>query len=208
MNPFSSLLSYSVFYDLSQRLMGASRNRSRIVEKYIRPFDGCSVLDIGSGTSGIFPLLGNLSSYVAVEPNIAYVKSVHRQFGGLENFAVHHGYFDDELARRIGEFDIVLLLGVVHHLDDNAAISLFNRVKALLRAGGRLVTVDGCFREGQNILKRKLLELDRGEYVRPEADYRLLAEETFPHVKVNIEEVVWPPYTHCIMECSNDSRSV
>ncbi len=44
--------------------------------------------------------------------------------------------------------------------------------RAALRPGGRLVTADGCYLDGQSRIARLLLKMDRGRHVRTEAGVR------------------------------------
>jgi SAM-dependent methyltransferase len=76
-------------------------------------------------------------------------------------------------------FDLVFATSVLHHLDDNHAIRLFNLARKALKPGARLVTYDGCFVEGQPKLARFVVSRDRGEHVREAAEYAKLAAQVF-----------------------------
>ena len=69
-------------------------------------------------------------------------------------------------------FDIVLALGVLHHLDDNEALTLFQIAHDAMKPGGRLVTIDGVWTDDQSHIVKYLLSRDRGRFVRSEAGYQ------------------------------------
>ena len=54
-------------------------------------------------------------------------------------------------------FDIVLALGVLHHLDDDEALTLFQIARDAMKPGGRLVTIDGVWTDDQSHIAKYLL---------------------------------------------------
>ena len=98
----------------------------------------------------------------------------------------------------------MLAAGVLHHLDDTRAVSLFNLARKALKPGARLVTFDGCFVAGQPKLARFVVSRDRGQYVRESAEYAKLAEQVFPQVRSFVRhDLLRIPYTHVILQCAN-----
>ena len=82
-------------------------------------------------------------------------------------------------------------------------MELLQRVKRVLKTGGKLVTLDGCYTEGQSFIARKLLSHDRGKYVREDKDYRALPSEVFISVVTHIRnDLMFVPYTLIIMQIS------
>ncbi len=102
----------------------------------------------------------------------------------------------------MGGFDIVLALGLLHHLDDSEADDLFRLGYAALKPGGRMITMDGCYLPEQSKVERYLLDSDRGRFVRSEEEYLKLAQRRFsrvvPHLKPGLLRI---PYTHLFLEC-------
>jgi len=116
--------------------------------------------------------------------------------------------FDDAAVERFEPFDIVVMNGLLHHLPDDAVISLLKKVKRTLREGGRLVTLD-CYRaENQSFFVRKMLEKDRGKYIRQKEDYVELASEVFDSVVAHIRnDLMFVPYPLIIMEISESGKN-
>jgi SAM-dependent methyltransferase len=103
-----------------------------------------------------------------------------------------------------GGFDIVLATGVLHHLDDEEARELFRTAREALRPGGRLVTLDGCYVDGQSRMARYLLSRDRGKFVRAPEAYVRLARSQFEDVQASVrDDLLRIPYTHVALVCVN-----
>jgi len=172
------------------------------LSEYVQPVPGEKVLDIGCGPGDIVEHLPPVD-YLGFDINRNYVEAAQKRFGGRGRFFcgdVGLTAIDQEAA----SFDLVLATGVLHHLDDNYAVNLFNLARRALRPGGRLVTLDGCFVAEQPKLARFVVSRDRGEYVREFAEYAKLATQVFPHVKSFVRhDLLRIPYTHVILQCDN-----
>jgi cyclopropane fatty-acyl-phospholipid synthase-like methyltransferase len=199
-----SLLSVPCLYDLAQFVMRGTRYRRNLAETHLKVSPGDKVLDIGCGTGAMLECLPELVPpvhYVGFDMSPAYIAAARRNYPGRGQF------YPLELTGRtvadFGEFDRVLAIGLVHHLDDPAAVNLFTLAQQALRPGGKLITLDGVFTPDQSWLVKRLLKSDRGKHVRTESEYLALARRAFRQV----ETFVYPdlfriPYTTLIMECT------
>ncbi len=82
-----------------------------------------------------------------------------------------------------GPFDLVMMNGVRHHLDDEQALAVLAQIPALLAPGGRLVTMDGCFFPDTRGWRAWVLRHDRGKHVRTPQGYHALFAPHFPHIR-------------------------
>ena len=171
------------------------------VNRYIRPEEGHKILDIGCGPADLLSHLHRVE-YVGLDMNSAYIKYARKRFGNKGRFLtqrVSHGVIK---AISPSGFDTVLAKGVLHHLNDDEAIQLFELAHSVLKPTGRLITFDGCYVKGQSWLTRLILSKDRGKYVRAKAAYIDLASTLFKNTHVSIHhDLIRIPYTHIIMEC-------
>jgi SAM-dependent methyltransferase len=195
-----SFLSRPAAYDFLQDLLGASKGRRQIAETLIRAGPGDRVLDMGCGTAEILAFLPDVD-YFGFDTNRAYIEAARSRYGNRGTFV--HGLVGEVEVRDGKPFDIALAIGVLHHLDDRDAQSLFRTAREHLKPGGRLVTIDGCYETGQFPLKTLLLKLDRGNYVRHAEHYVSLARTAFPGPVVTMSRRNFPmPYTHIFMDCA------
>lgn len=194
------ILNRPFFYEFYHQLIGANYRSRVLVSDYIRPKPGDRILDIGCGPGNMVPFLPQ-GEYLGVDANDSYIACARERYGNRGKFVCervsHHS------VQQFGAFDIVLALGLVHHLEDDEAKDLFRLGYTALKPGGRMITNDGCYLPNQSAAKRYLLSRDRGEFVRTQAEYEALAHSWFHNVRSNIrEDVLRIPYTHLIMECT------
>ncbi len=79
----------------------------------------------------------------------------------------------------LGQFDAVLLFGLLHHLDDGQCAILLDLAARSLTPGGRVVSCDPVLHTDQNRVSRWMSENDRGEHVRRPEGYDRLARASF-----------------------------
>lgn len=184
---------------LQRALTRGDSTLATFVARHVRPDSGATLIDFGAGTGAVRAVLPDSVSYVAIEPNSAYCEAMREAFGSsasIECGAV------ETLERHTGTADIVLVLAVLHHVDDAEARRIMAAAHGALRAGGRLVTIDPCLHDGQHPVARLLARVDRGPYVRSPAAYAALAKAAFEHVDASVEtDNLRVPYSHCILEC-------
>jgi SAM-dependent methyltransferase len=199
LNYISSVLSRPALYLLYQSLVGGIAARRKCVLQFVRPAPKLVVLDIGCGpgyTLSWFPE----PQYYGFDVSSRYIRYAKARYGAQGHFFCQ--YFDDETLEWLPPADVVLLMGLVHHLDDDDALHLLQRVKRSMKAEGRVFTLDGCYREGQSRTARRLLDMDRGRFIRDEQGYLALARAVFPSVRASVREDLFRvPYTAIVMEC-------
>lgn len=194
------VLSLSWLYQGFQDLVGAKRVQCELVKNYIQPACGANFLDLGCGPAEILNALPRVN-YTGVDLSGNYIATAKAKFGQRGRFFVGNVTQLGFLAR--DRFDIILCIGLLHHLDDNEVLDLFNFANSVLGEGGRLITLDGCFVPGQSSFAVFMLQRDRGQNVRSESGYISLARSVFPNVRSEIRhDMLRIPYTHIILQCS------
>lgn len=194
-----SILSYPIVYTSFQYLMGAKRSWTNIANNYIKAKQGNTFLDIGCGPADILDYLPAVE-YWGFDISEQYIQKAQLKYADRGNFNAQ--YLDEATLDTLPKFDIVLMCGVLHHMDDDTAKATIKLAHKALKTGGRLVTIDPCFTPKQNWFARFLIENDRGQNVRVEAAYKALIGRSFNHLEVRVEHQAWIPYTHCYMVCT------
>lgn len=194
-----AILSNPSIYRAFQNLMGAHRGRINLADEFIRPFQGCSILDIGCGPADILEYLPGVD-YWGFDIDKAYIEQAKKRYGDAGRFHCQALTYSD--VEQTPRFDIVLALGLLHHLDNEGAVDVMRLAYKALKPGGRLITTDPCLAPGQNPIARFLVRNDRGQNVRDQAGYAALAGAVFESPRVEVRHKSWIPYTHCFMECT------
>lgn len=195
-----AILSNSLIYNLLQAIMGAHPVRQELINGHIRPRAGMRVLDIACGTAEILEYLPHEIEYVGYDISAKYISAARDRFGNRGEF--YCGLFDKDAAAKLQPFDLVLILGGIHHMDDDLVRSLFSLTADAMAPTGRLITIDPCYADRQNPIARFLISHDRGQNVRTPQSYEALARSVFPQTNGTLRHRAWVPYTHWIMECS------
>jgi len=195
-----AILSHPVIYDATQNILGARLVRHDLVANYVRPTSSNRILDIGCGTAEILSYLPAGVNYWGYDISHRYIEAAKSRFGTRGHF--HCGHLDRTALSKLPKFDVVLAIGVLHHLDDGFANNFLALAREALSEGGRMVTIDPCFAQQQNPIARYLINQDRGQNVRSAEDYQKLAGQIFSKVQGTLRHRRWIPYTHWIMECS------
>lgn len=185
-------------YNLLQRAVGSDRVWKVFVGEHLRPRPGMRVLDIGCGPAEVLSYIREVE-YLGIEPHKPYVDGARRRYGVGGRF--RQARVEELVAEGEAPFDAVLLLGVLHHLDDADAAAVLASARRLVAPGGRLLTLDGCYAPGQSRVTRALFWADRGDFTRDEAGYRRLVEAEFGAVRSSLRhDLLRLPYTYLIVE--------
>jgi SAM-dependent methyltransferase len=193
-----AILSHPRIYSAFQSLMGAKQFRTNFVSQRVRPVPGMAILDIGCGPADILAYLPDVD-YWGYDISEAYIERAQNTFG-------HRGHFHCKQLlpgdlNGLPKFDLVIAIGLLHHLDDQVALGVLQLAHEALAPGGRLLTVDPCLDPSQNFIARFLVRNDRGQNVRDRDGYEALALKVFTAPDATVSHQAWIPYTHCVMEC-------
>ena len=186
-------------FDLFQRLVGAQASKARFVADHVRPEPRDRILDLGCGTGAMLALLPPEVAYVGVDLDPGYVERARTRFGSRGTFVCADiTTYDPGPA-----FDVVILYGVLHHLDDEAVRAVSAVAHRALRAPGRLLCAEPCRTDEQTPLERALMNRDRGRHIRTPAHYAELVGERFATTATDVMPDSYRiPYTFVVVEAS------
>lgn len=191
-------LRHPLVYQCYQQAGGFFGARRKATDAFLSMKSGDSVADIGCGPGFMAKYLPDGISYSGFDTDARYIEYAAHKFGSKGRFI--EGRFDEAASRRYGPFDVVMMNGLLHHLNDDEAHQTLGVSREALRPGGRLFTLDGCYADEQSPVAAFLLKFDRGEHVRTEEQYRSLMERHFDTIEVHVEhDLSWVPYTWIVM---------
>lgn len=196
-----AILSHSGVYDAFQSLVGAAPARRRISADYFRALPGMTIVDVGCGTAETLDFLPGGVRYFGFDLAQPYIDAARARFGDRGTFQCA----DVTLlgAGDLPQCDLAIAFGVLHHIDDEGATSLLENLYDRLAPGGRLVTIDPAFQEGQSRFAQAIIRRDRGQNVRNADGYLALAPTRFGSRSVVVRhDLLRIPYTHAVLECT------
>ena len=193
-----SVLAAPQAYQLWWNAVGGPGWARVLVKEYLRVPAGARILEIGCGPGTIVGYLPP-SDYLGFDLSSSYIDLAKKRFPKAKFVCERVSRFS---LTEHGNFDAVLALGIVHHLEDDEAEQLFRIAHDALCPGGKLVTIDGVWLDKQSPATRWLLARDRGEHIRSKQEYLSIASRVFENVKSSIRnDLLRIPYSHLILEC-------
>ena len=193
------VLRFPRLYQSIQDWLSKSDAFEILISSYIRPHEGCRLLDVGCGPGSLLNFLGDVD-YVGIDRNEGYIRHARDRFAGRGEFLLAD--VRELVSGKHAPFDVITIMGLLHHLDDQHVLELLATLRRLLTPSGRLISVDPCLVDRQNPVARLLIRMDRGQNIRTEEQYRELATMAFPMVDLSVRgDLLRIPYDHAIMVC-------
>jgi SAM-dependent methyltransferase len=187
-------------YDAFQGAVGGNAFRRKLIQNHVRAKPGDKVIDIGCGSARALQCLPEVE-YLGLDINPQYIASARRTHGNKGTFVVG----DTQSLRgdsRFKDADIVIAIGVLHHLDDQDAAHCIRFAYDALKSGGRFICHDPCWIPNQGAFSKYVMSHDRGRNIRTEQQYRQLAEKVFSTVDACVDtKPMRIPYVTVVLEC-------
>jgi 2-polyprenyl-3-methyl-5-hydroxy-6-metoxy-1,4-benzoquinol methylase len=195
-----NILNQPLIFNAFKFIISRNNLSEQLVDEYIRPFHNAEILDIGCGTGIIRHYLPEDIHYTGIDINESYIKAAQNKFNDSSRFC--YGDITALSGMNLPEnnYDIILALGLIHHLDDNQAQKVFLDSIKLLKTGGILITFDGVYEQHQSLIAKYILSQDRGKYVRTLEGYLSLIRPGSALVESFVrDDLLRIPYSHCIL---------
>jgi SAM-dependent methyltransferase len=193
-------LKIPLLYNLFQDAIGGNALRQRFIRNHVRANPGDKVIDIGCGPAQILPWLPEVD-YLGFDTNPACIASAKQMQPDRGTFVVGNteSLWDDS---RFRDADVVIGLGILHHLGDKEAEHCVRFAHRSLKQGGRFVCFEACWVPGQGFLSRYIMSKDPGQNIRTEQMYRQLVGDVFKNVNAWIDtNPLRIPYVMIFLEC-------
>jgi len=202
-----SIITVPAVYNFIQLIAGARMYRARMVREYVKPFEGCRILDIGCGTGEYVEFLNRCCSryeYFGLDAEARYVAHGKKVFAGRPGIHLYHQVLTEDAIAEFRNFDIVLAMGVMHHMDDLMVLSLLRLAKKALKPAGRLVTYDPGRFNDMNHIEMFFMNHDRGRNIRFPEHYDRLVAAVFAKRKMYLPSLTYYPCRNVVFDCIND----
>ena len=201
---FLRILSVSSIYDFFQDLVGVKDSRKWMAKTFWRLKGGEKIVDVGCGPGAILDYLPADVVYRGFDTSDAYIETARRKYGNRGEFIVSTagGLLAGDW-QRLCNADLVMCNGVLHHLEDDEVIEVFELSRRILSSTGRLVCLEPTYLTHQSRLSKWMIGKDRGKNVREEGRWKDLAVSVFEGCSTSIlTGLIRLPYTHIVIECS------
>jgi ubiquinone/menaquinone biosynthesis C-methylase UbiE len=179
----------------------ARRGTTEIVRNQVlKPYGVKKVLDFGCGI-GYHSKEFIGSEYLGIEPLSDCVNKANRMFKNSgNNFIV--GDHDSLKSIKDSSYDLIIALGVLHHINDSIFDEFIKESHRILKAGGRLTTFDPVYHKDQSKISKWVVSRDRGTWIRTTEGYseriqKIYNQEPSKKIYTNLLRI---PYDHIALE--------
>ncbi len=194
-------------YAKFQEVIAKNDYRKWMLNQYIGTTENKRILDLGCGTADILDYFDNAKQYVGIDINEKYITDNRKRFANRKECSFFCGDLNAYLEKEDQSFDLVLMMGVMHHISDEEVEKTMISVKRIISEGGVFVSDDCCYTKGMSIIARLLCMMDRGRYVRYADEYVRMQNKYWNNVKYDIctDTLRFLPYSLIIF--TNSDRS-
>ena len=182
-------------YMAFQAAVGGLYARNRCLE-LLAVKSGERVLDIGCGPAYYRRHLPEIE-YFGFDTDARYIEHARSHFG-------HNGtFFCDEFGPKhphgLGQFDCVILMGLLHHLVNQYCNETLALIASSLRPSGRVLALDTAIHSDQSYFEKRFAQSDRGNFVRRPEEFESLAVRHFSNVHGQLIRAWWIPSIYWAM---------
>jgi 2-polyprenyl-3-methyl-5-hydroxy-6-metoxy-1,4-benzoquinol methylase len=201
-----SILSNPIFYNIFIKIIGKKGKFAEFIANVVRPFSGCKILDIGCGTGHIIAYLPDtIGEYVGFDMNNSYIENAKKQWKDHSNCRFFCEKVSSASIDKEKHFDIVLAIGILHHLSDEEAADLLEIAHKVLKPKGTLITWDNVYIDNQHWFARWFISKDRGQAIRTVNGYKQLVSPYFTNIEGKLlHDTLKVPYTIFSMKCTKE----
>jgi cyclopropane fatty-acyl-phospholipid synthase-like methyltransferase len=191
------ILELPVIYNTYQYVAGAERLRKKIFSESIKISSGMKVLDVGCGTGDLIKYLPKDINYVGIDISPEYIDFARSRFGAEKNKEFICADVN-ELSSNYRNFDTIIAIGLLHHLNDSEVEKLLTNIRECLAPSGIFYSLDPLLEKKQSVIERFIITRDRGQYVRYFNEYEgLFNKVKFSSVrKMARKDLLQIPFTH------------
>jgi cyclopropane fatty-acyl-phospholipid synthase-like methyltransferase len=197
------LFSLPAVYDGFQDIVGANALKKRFLETYLPSERPLRVLEIGCGPGKNLDYLPRDIEYVGCDLSSKYIEHAKKKYGHLADFYCMS--VADLSKLNIEPFDVVISMGVLHHLSDDLVRAFCQETTLVLKKNGLFLAQEPCWTDSQSWINRKIMSYDRGDDIRYMDGYCDLLKSTFREAtasEVETRDVIIFPTAACVIKAS------
>ncbi len=136
------------------------------------------ILDIGCGSGEISRFFNDLD-YIGIDVNPDYIEFARKIY--KKNFEEMNA---QKLRFKKRYFDYVVIIGVLHHIDDKNCSLILNEITRVVKNNGKIIIIEDVNTQSKiDLLGNIIRKLDVGEHIRTQKEWLELLSK-----KINIKK--------------------
>lgn len=174
MNIFFNLFTYPAISIFLRKIVEANfKKQKEIIKKYFSAAANEKILDIGCGT-GEFSVFFNSAAYIGIDINKEYIDYAKRKYSS--EFLIADAMnlpFSDRT------FNKILIIGVLHHLNDKESNIVLKEARRTLTSNGQMLIMEDIKTLKDGFFTNLIHNVDLGDFIRNQDGYRELLNKHF-----------------------------
>jgi 2-polyprenyl-3-methyl-5-hydroxy-6-metoxy-1,4-benzoquinol methylase len=193
---FYNLLDSTIIYKSFQFLIKRFNTDSRLFRDFFVFEENAIILDCGCGP-GTYRRYIKSDNYIGLDINKNHIEAAKQSYP-------RDTFFTQDLTKfnniKLNNADVVLMIGILHHLDDKACINMFKNLNNIINPNGIIYTIDPVFIPHQRKIAKFLASRDKGDFVRDPKSYNKLVGSKYQVDDIIINNLLRLPYDHYFMK--------
>tara|TARA_B100000575_G_C22948466_1_gene548629 strand:+ start:108 stop:746 length:639 start_codon:yes stop_codon:yes gene_type:complete len=199
---FYDLLNLTIIYQIVQFLFRKFNTNSRMFNELFVFEGNVIVLDCGCGP-GTYRRYIKSDKYIGLDINENHIEKAKQRYPEDRFFIQDLTEFNDD---KIKNTDVVLMIGILHHLPDKACTSMFENLYKMLSSNGIIYSIDPVFLLNQRKVAKFLASRDKGNFVRDPESYNNLVGSKYKVEHSVINDLLRVPYDHYFMKIEKSNH--
>lgn len=185
-------------YNSVQFIFGSPEFK-KVVEFALNQYSNQDVLELGSGTGAFSPQ--GFRNLTVTDVNQDYLNAIEVSCNKVLASAA-------KLPFENSSFNLVFAVGLYHHLSDEDYALSMQEIKRVLRPGGRFLNIDNVPpTQSRRFIAGLVRKLDRGMFVRTQANQLKLMESQFSVIESRIGSYSWCGLEYSLVLCEKSGKS-
>jgi predicted TPR repeat methyltransferase len=161
-------------YDLFQSAVGATKTRKFLIDVISVWENPKNVIDLGCGTGFSIPRLSNTHAYLGVDFSRKYLNVASAIPTEIDTSFLQADLGDPLWANGLffSEPQVVMAMGLFHHLNNSQMQNLFGVLAKMLPSGSSIVSIDPVITTSSSRVARWVANNDRGKFIRTPEELR------------------------------------
>lgn len=163
-------------------IAGNQEQTKNFVNTCLIKYKAKTVLDVGCGTGDFIVSVPENIDYLGADINRKYISYAVEHFENAKRKFILQDVTDPSFYKN-KKFDAVLFISMLHHLSDDELKNILPIVK---RMTNRVVIIADIIPDPEGFLKKFMVRLDQGKFIRSKQDKVTILEKYFNVVRTEI----------------------
>ena len=179
----STILSSPFLFNTIRNILAGDQDKTKeFVAKYLKTNKVKTILDVGCGTGDFAVCTPKDAQYTGIDISKKYLDYASQKYGSKNKKFLYQDVTDVSFYKK-QKYDAVLFVSMLHHLSDKELEIMLPVIKKITKG---VVIIADIIPNPPGMIRKTLVKLDQGKYVRPEESKLKIVKKYFKVVHTEI----------------------